>query len=241
MSVNNGSTGTVTIVTEQSASGLAVPTSAISTVGGQHFVTVDDGGSTRRVAVQVGVLGREWTSITSGLTAGQEVVLADLGKALPSSATESSGNSGATYVPRWWSQFPTFGAAARTPSTYSTPATQSRVRHLNARNIDASIRSTAFPAALSRDARARASRAASSVRACSYRRSSHSPPPPHSAATSGGGNGFGGSGKLTGRSGSTLEVEGFTGTTKVIVTSSTKYRQTEDTDAARSRRARASA
>jgi len=46
----------------------------------------------------------------------------------------------------------------------------------------------------------------------------------------GGFGGAGGSGKLTGRSGSTLELEGFTGTTKVIVTSSTKYRQTENTD-----------
>jgi hypothetical protein len=56
-------------------------------------------------------------------------------------------------------------------------------------------------------------------------------------AQTGGGGGpgamrvLGGVGKLTGRSGSTLELEGFTGTTKVIVTSSTKYRQTEDTDA----------
>ena len=53
-------------------------------------------------------------------------------------------------------------------------------------------------------------------------------------AQGGGPGGFGGlgaSGKLTGKSGSTLQIEGFTGTTKVIVTSSTKYRQTEDTDA----------
>jgi hypothetical protein len=42
---------------------------------------------------------------------------------------------------------------------------------------------------------------------------------------------LGGMGKLTGRSGSTLELEGFTGTTKVIVTSATKYRQTAATDA----------
>ena len=42
---------------------------------------------------------------------------------------------------------------------------------------------------------------------------------------------LGGVGKLTGRSGSTLEIEGFAGTTKVLVTSSTKYRQTEATDA----------
>lgn len=110
MSVNNGSTGTTTIVTEQSASGLAVPTSAISALGGQHFVTVDDGGSTRRVAVEVGVLGREWTSVKSGVTAGQEVVLADLGKALPSSATASSNNnnSGGGFTIPGGGTFPNF-------------------------------------------------------------------------------------------------------------------------------------
>ena len=109
VSINNGSTGTVAIVTEQSDSGLAVPSSAISAAGNQHFVTVDDGGSTRRVSVQVGVVGREWTSITSGLTAGQDVVLADLGKALPSSATESSDNdNGSFQFPGGGGNGPTF-------------------------------------------------------------------------------------------------------------------------------------
>ena len=107
-SIDNGNVGTVTIVTEQSDSGLAVPTSAISTVGNQHLVTVEDDGSTRQVAVEVGVIGREWTSITSGLTAGQEVVLADLGEALPSSATQSTDNSG-TFTFPGGGQLPTFG------------------------------------------------------------------------------------------------------------------------------------
>ena len=107
--VNNGSTGTVTIVTERSKLGLAVPSSAISAIGSQHFVTVVDGGSTRRVAVEVGVVGREWTSIASGLTAGQEVVLADLGQALPSSATESSGNNNGGFTIPGGGRLPTFG------------------------------------------------------------------------------------------------------------------------------------
>lgn len=98
VSVDNGSTGTVSIVTEQSDPGLAVPTSAVTTTGNQHFVTVVDGGSTRRVAVEVGIVGREWTSITGGLAAGQVVVLADLGKALPSSATESSDTNGSDFT-----------------------------------------------------------------------------------------------------------------------------------------------
>ena len=109
VSINNGSTGTVAIVTEQSDTGLAVPTSAVSSIGDRHFVTVDDGGSTRQVAVEVGVVGKEWTSITSGVTAGQEVVLADLDQALPSSATESSGNdTGDVKLPGGGGGGPTF-------------------------------------------------------------------------------------------------------------------------------------
>ena len=91
--LNNGSTGTVSIVTEQSAKGLAVPTSAVTTLGGLHVVTVLDGGTSRRVVVQVGVMGREWTSVTSGLDAGDEVVIANLDQSLPSSATQSSNST----------------------------------------------------------------------------------------------------------------------------------------------------
>jgi multidrug efflux pump subunit AcrA (membrane-fusion protein) len=91
--LHNGGTGTVTIVTDKSGSGLAVPTSAVTNANGRHFVTVLEDGSTRQVAVEVGVIGRDWTEITSGLTAGQRVVVADLGEALPSSAT-SSDNAG---------------------------------------------------------------------------------------------------------------------------------------------------
>ena len=52
-----------------------------------------DGGLTKRVAVQVGVVGDTWTEIKSGLTKGQQVVLADLAEALPDSATNSSNSS----------------------------------------------------------------------------------------------------------------------------------------------------
>jgi HlyD family secretion protein len=89
--LDNGSTGSVTIVTESSRTGLAVPTSAVSTTGTRHAVTVLDRHTTERVAVEVGVVGVTWTEITSGVAAGQVVVLADLDEPLPGSATESSG------------------------------------------------------------------------------------------------------------------------------------------------------
>lgn len=50
------------------------------------------------------------------------------------------------------------------------------------------------------------------------------------AQTTRGGGFPGGSGTLIGRSGSTLQIEGFAGTSKVLVTSTTQYRQVEDTD-----------
>ena len=47
--------------------------------------------------MSVGVVGTEWTEITSGLTKGQQVVLADVSEPLPSSATSSSnGTTGGT-------------------------------------------------------------------------------------------------------------------------------------------------
>jgi RND family efflux transporter MFP subunit len=91
--LGNGSTGSVAIVTESSRSGLAVPTSAVTSIGNRHTVTVLDGSSTKRVQVTVGVVGATWTEITEGVEAGQQVVLADLSEPLPGSATESSGST----------------------------------------------------------------------------------------------------------------------------------------------------
>ena len=88
--LNNGATGTVSIMTGNAKSALAVPTSAITTTGARHFVTVLDGGNPTRVAVQVGVLGNTWTEIKSGVKPGEQVVLANVSAALPSSATAST-------------------------------------------------------------------------------------------------------------------------------------------------------
>jgi multidrug efflux pump subunit AcrA (membrane-fusion protein) len=93
----NGGTGTVAVVTDQSDRGVAVPTSAISSVAGRYLVTVVEGDDIRQVTVEVGVIGRAWTSITSGLEVGDEVVLADLDEPLPSSATESGSGGGFTF------------------------------------------------------------------------------------------------------------------------------------------------
>lgn len=88
--LHNGGIGSVSIVTGTSAATLAVPTSAVTTEGTLHTVEVYDGTNVTTTRVEVGVVGPVWTQITSGLTDGQQVVLAELDKALPSSATSSS-------------------------------------------------------------------------------------------------------------------------------------------------------
>lgn len=97
--LNNGSTGSVAIVTKSSRSALAVPTSAVATIGTRHTVTVLDGNTAVRTLVQVGVIGDTWTEITSGVTAGQKVVLANLAEPLPGSATDSSSSSSNNNTP----------------------------------------------------------------------------------------------------------------------------------------------
>jgi HlyD family secretion protein len=57
---------------------------------GRHSVTVLDGDTSKAVNVEVGAVGSTWTAITSGLSGGETVVVADLDEPLPSSATSSS-------------------------------------------------------------------------------------------------------------------------------------------------------
>ncbi|OZB50682.1 MAG: hypothetical protein B7X40_01450, partial [Cellulomonas sp. 14-74-6] len=81
---------------------LTVPTSAVHVDGQTATVQVLDNGVARTVTVQRGAVGSELTQITSGLTEGQKVVLADLSVPMVSSTRSSSstgllsgGNGGA--------------------------------------------------------------------------------------------------------------------------------------------------
>jgi multidrug efflux pump subunit AcrA (membrane-fusion protein) len=89
----DGGLATVRIVTAATDAVTAVPTSAVTTTGTGHTVLVLKGGSPETVDVEVGTIGSTWTEITSGLSTGDTVVLADLSQALPGSATSSSGSS----------------------------------------------------------------------------------------------------------------------------------------------------
>ncbi|TAM90264.1 MAG: HlyD family efflux transporter periplasmic adaptor subunit [Jatrophihabitans sp.] len=73
---------------------LTVPSSAIHALGNLRTVTVLTGRTTTTTRVGVGAVGTGRTQITSGLRAGQQVVLADLGAPLPSSTNPLAGLRG---------------------------------------------------------------------------------------------------------------------------------------------------
>ncbi|HWT33756.1 MAG TPA: biotin/lipoyl-binding protein [Microbacterium sp.] len=88
----SGSAATVSIVTATATNAVRVPASALSGRDGRTgVVTVLSGSNATRTAVQLGAVGGGWVQVTSGLKAGQQVVLADAGAALPSNTTGLGG------------------------------------------------------------------------------------------------------------------------------------------------------
>jgi multidrug efflux pump subunit AcrA (membrane-fusion protein) len=70
-----GMTATIDVVTAERDNVLNVPSSAIQTGGGSQFATVMQGKNQVRTPVTAGLQGDTTTEITSGLKAGQQVVL----------------------------------------------------------------------------------------------------------------------------------------------------------------------
>jgi multidrug efflux pump subunit AcrA (membrane-fusion protein) len=85
----SGSGATVSITIGKVDNVLTVPSSAVHTEGSGKSVTVVQNGAQSTVAVTVGAVGTNLTEISSGLTEGQEVVLADLTAALPTSTAST--------------------------------------------------------------------------------------------------------------------------------------------------------
>jgi HlyD family secretion protein len=82
--VRLGATATVSITTGSAADTLVVTSSAVTTLGQRHTVTVVKNGQQSVVPVQVGLVGDNGTQILSGLSSGDTVLL-------PSTATASTG------------------------------------------------------------------------------------------------------------------------------------------------------
>lgn len=89
--LDDGGFAGVTITTAHS-SGVSVPTSAVHYSGTNATVTVYAAGQTRTIKVKVGTKGPVMTRITSGLTVGEQIVLANLNAPLPNN--NPSGNQG---------------------------------------------------------------------------------------------------------------------------------------------------
>lgn len=82
----SGAEAAVTVVVKSVTGVLAVPDSAVSLTRGRAFVTVLTSGKPVRTPVTVGAIGALLTQVTAGVRAGQLLLLADPGQALPASS-----------------------------------------------------------------------------------------------------------------------------------------------------------
>ena len=73
-----GSTANVVISTGAVAHVVAVPTSAVQSLGTRSYVETLSNGTLARKIIKVGMVGDVYTQVLSGLTPGESVVLAEL-------------------------------------------------------------------------------------------------------------------------------------------------------------------
>jgi trimeric autotransporter adhesin len=86
----SGSRADVSLLVGTASKVLTVPNSALTPLAkGQAMVLTLKNGVTARALVKTGYAGTLTTQVTSGLSAGQQVVLADLSTALPTNTTSS--------------------------------------------------------------------------------------------------------------------------------------------------------
>lgn len=91
----DGSSAEATVAVADGEQVLTVPTSAVHVEGGTTTVDVLRDGTPTSVEVTTGAVGAERTEVTEGLSAGDEVVLADLTRTVVSDdAASSAGLSG---------------------------------------------------------------------------------------------------------------------------------------------------
>jgi hypothetical protein len=90
----SGSTANVVISTGEVSHVVAVPTSAVQTLGARSFVLELSQGQLTRKFIKIGMVGVVYTQVDSGLSPGDSVVLVDYADAVPSSNTNSLGGVG---------------------------------------------------------------------------------------------------------------------------------------------------
>ena len=86
----SGADADVAIIIKRSVGVTTVPSSAVRTVGTVHLVTVVDNNTAKPVRVTLGTVGATLTQVTSGVSVGQTVSLADLNEPLPSTSSTTT-------------------------------------------------------------------------------------------------------------------------------------------------------
>ncbi len=93
--LKSGMSASVSVTVSQAVGVLTVPTSAVSNTGGSSSVRVMDNGVVETVPVTVGASDAEVTQILSGISTGEQVVIATVSSSIPSStSTGTTGRSG---------------------------------------------------------------------------------------------------------------------------------------------------
>lgn len=81
--LRDGVQAAVTLVTANASNVLAVPTSAVTHTGSRATVTLVTGSTTTPQTITTGAVGSVYTQVLTGLTAGQQVLIADANAAIP--------------------------------------------------------------------------------------------------------------------------------------------------------------
>ncbi len=76
--LKEGMTSNATVVVSTASNAIVVPNLAITRLGGQAYVTVYENGQQVQTAIETGVVGDQYTEVTSGLNAGMQVVIPTL-------------------------------------------------------------------------------------------------------------------------------------------------------------------
>jgi hypothetical protein len=111
----SGSSANVVVATGALTNVLAVPTSAVQTLGSRSYVEVLSSGTLIRKSIKVGMVGDTYTQVLSGLVAGQTVVLADYAAPVPSSNTNTLGGFGSGAFGNGGGAFPFKGGGGPGP------------------------------------------------------------------------------------------------------------------------------
>jgi hypothetical protein len=93
-SYNAGASVSVAITHSQTGDTLSVPSRAVTTANSTSTVEVSTSGGTETRTVTTGVTVGGMTQITSGLSAGESVVIAGPGGGAPTRAGSASGGTG---------------------------------------------------------------------------------------------------------------------------------------------------